>query len=148
MKLISLRTTRLEPVEKDPGQVLLTGSSEGGTTAYSSPLEVADGKPRLFRGRAMLSIYSGSGTAPLYLLAMTFGTAIGVTSEALPIRRYLEPGWMTTTCEPRLCWLLRVYRRMLARCVVNEYIPLVNRRWRIFDRHLLFSSSISSPKSL
>ena len=99
--------------------MLLTGSSEGGATSYSSPLEFADGTLRLFRGRAMFSIYSGSGMDPLHFLAITFGTAIGVTSEALPIRRYLEPGWMTTTCEPRLCWLLRVYHGMLAHCVVK-----------------------------
>ena len=72
---------------------------------------------RPLRGRETLSVYSGSGMDPLHFLAITFGTAIGVTSEALPIRRYLEPGWMTTTCEPRLCWLLSVYHRMLARCV-------------------------------
>lgn len=41
----------------------------------------------------------------LDLRATTQGTVIGLTSEALPIRIYLEPGWMTITCEPRLLFL-------------------------------------------
>ena len=41
----------------------------------------------------------------LDLRATTQGTVIGLTSEALPIRIYPEPGWMTITCEPRLLFL-------------------------------------------
>lgn len=61
-------------------------------TSYSSPLESAEGMLRPFRGRAIFSIYSGPGIDPLCFLAITFGIETGVTSEALPIRRYLEPG--------------------------------------------------------
>jgi len=61
-------------------------------TSNSSLLEFAEGMSRTFRGRVIFSIYSGSGIDPLCSLAITFGIAMGVTSEALPIRRYLEPG--------------------------------------------------------
>lgn len=33
---------------------------------------------------------------------MTFGTDKGLTSDALPMRRKRDPGWITSTFEPRL----------------------------------------------
>lgn len=40
------------------------------------------------------------GTKPnLLRLAITCGRTLGNASEALPIRKYIEPGWITITEE-------------------------------------------------
>ena len=72
-------------------------------TAYSSPVGAAldVGRALLFLGLEIPSMNRGSGTGGLCFLAMTFGTVTGVTSDALPMRRYRDPGCMTMTLDPR-----------------------------------------------
>ncbi len=56
-----------------------------------------------FRGLEMPSTKTGAGVG-VVLRAMTFGTAMGVTSDARPTRRNRDPGCMTRTAVPRLAW--------------------------------------------
>lgn len=80
-----------------------TGSSDVKGTAYSSLFDAAleAGRAIFFFGLEILSIERGSGTGGLCFLAMTFGTVTGVTSDALPMRKYRDPGCMTMTLDPR-----------------------------------------------
>lgn len=79
-----------------------TGSSDPRTTAYSSLLVGSGGSARArpFRGREIRLTNVGVG-ALMVLRAITLGTVTGVTSDARPTRKKREPGWITTTCEPR-----------------------------------------------
>ena len=71
------------------------GSSDSTCTAYSSPSGVllgAAGEVDFFRGREIPSLNSGLRMGGLCFRAMTFGTETGVTSDAFPTRRNLDPG--------------------------------------------------------
>ena len=80
-----------------------TGSSDVRGTAYSSPVGAAldAGRALPCLGLEIPSMARGSGTGGLCFLAMTFGTVTGVTSDALPMRKYRDPGCITMTLDPR-----------------------------------------------
>ena len=85
----------------------LTGSLDCDETEYSSPPPVPwIGLVLSVPGRGLWTplTYVGFGTvpSPLTFRATTLGTVTGLTSHARPILVNRDPGWMTTTSDPRL----------------------------------------------
>lgn len=77
------------------------------------------------------------------LRAQTFGMVVGVKSQAFPMRMYLEPGCMTTTCEPRL---RRAQLGPDGSDCHTDHAPFLC--GGCFSRGLAFLQRISSPKSV
>jgi hypothetical protein len=84
-----------------------TGSSELTFTSYSfSPAWSRGGGADLpFRGLDIPSTKPGDDKGVFTFRAMTLGTKTGWTAEALPMRMFRDPGWITITFEPRLRYL-------------------------------------------